>query len=395
MTILDSIAYIGTWGADLHGGDGEKSAEGGIKTFRASAGQFEQIATISPDVNAGIICVSSDKKYLYATDERKDWGGIQGNGGGVCAYKIENDGTLTFLNEVSSAGAYPCYIAIDAANKFVFICNHGNHEDVVTRAVKMESGGYRAERVFDEGSVAMFPVLADGKLGECCDVKVLQGSSVIEWYQWTAHPHSVKVDPSNKFLVSPDKGSDRIRVYRIDYVHGKLEEVHSEKAEPGSGPRHVAFHPSLPLMYVNGEQNSTVHSYRFDEETGALRPIDRAKTIPPDYAPANPNDHFAKNETADIRVHKSGKFLYVSNRGHNSIAPYMLDDAGNMTPLEFTPSGGEVPRAIQFNASGDLLYALNQRSGNVVEFSVDDENGALLATGYEIRLSNPVCMECR
>lgn len=383
-----SIAYIGAWGED--------GMEGGIEVFEIDDdNRLRFIANTSPIVNAGIICISPDKKYLYATDERKDFGGIYGNGGGVCAYKInQTDGTLVFLNEVSSVGAYPCYITIDKNQKFVFISNHGNHVDTVTRSYRSEDGSYKAKRTFDEGSIAMFPILEDGRVGECCDLKILDGNSIVEHYQWTPHPHSVKVDPSNTFLLSGDKGSDRVRVYRIDYQNGRLNEVHNEKAMPGSGPRHIVFHPTLPFVYINSELDSTVHSYRFYPDTGKLDHLVSAKTIPIPYYPPDPTDHFAKNETADIRIHKSGNFLYVSNRGHNSIAIFTLDKDGGIEALERPSSGGQIPRAINFDLSGDILYAVNQRSGNVVQFRVDGKTGLLSLTCYEIQLSShPVCME--
>lgn len=390
------IAYIGTWGSDIHGGDiGKEVSEGGIKTFLVDDNNhLELVANVSPNVNAGIICISPDKQYLYATDERKDLNGIHGNGGGVCAYKInQSDGTLEFLNEVSSAGAYPCYITIDESQKFLYVCNHANHEDVVTRSYLTQNGSYKAVRTFDEGSIAMFPIREDGRVGECCDLKVLTGSSIKDWFQWTPHPHSVKVDPSNNFLLSCDKGSDKIYVYRIDYENGRLIEVHCETAHSGSGPRHIAFHPTWPILYINGELDSTVHSYKFDFDSGKLQHLDVAKTIPIPYTPPDPNDLFAENATADIRVHKSGKYLYVSNRGHNSIAVFALDEFGKISPQERVSSNGEVPRAINFDLSGNILYAVNQRSGNITQYSVDENTGRLTDTGYELQVRNPVCME--
>ncbi len=390
------FTYIGTWGCDIQGGDkGKETSEGGIKTFLVNtADRLVMVANATPDVNAGIVVASRDGKFLYATDERKDLGGVHGNGGGVCAYKIDQEtGTLEFLNEVSSAGAYPCNITTDASGRYVFVSNHGNHEDVVTRSVKTEQDTYKAVRTFDEGSIAMFPILEDGSLGECCDLHVHEGSSVVDWYQWTPHPHSIKIDPTSQFVLSGDKGSDRIYVYRIDYAHSRMIEVHVEHADPGCGPRHIAFHPTLPYMYINSELNSTVHSYHFDFETGKLTSIASEDTIPRPYTPPDPTDHFANNETADIRVHKSGKHLYVSNRGHNSIAVFDLDESGGITKSERVFTGGEIPRAIQIDLSGDVLYAVNQRTGNIVQFRLDGPGGIPAATGYEIQLSNPVCME--
>ncbi|WP_019004502.1 lactonase family protein [Cohnella laeviribosi] len=389
-------AYIGTWGADLQGQEKKQQASGGgIKIYRVNPdGAFQYVATVSPEVNAGIIHISPDRRYLYTTDERKDLNGKYGNGGGVCAYRInQEDGTLEFLNAVSSVGPYPCYVVADRENKYAFVANHGNHEDVVTKVRITPDGKYEAVRVYDDGSIAMFLIKADGSLGECCDVKILEGKSVDGYFQRSPHPHSVWIDPTNRFLIIGDKGADSVIVYRIDYRNGKLIEASVFKSLPGSGPRHIAFHPELPVMYVNNEINSTVNAFRFDFDTGSIELIDTARTIPDPYIPPDPLDHFASNATADMRVHRTGKFLYVSNRGHNSIASYEIDRAGKLKLIGFTPTNGQIPRAINFDLTGDKLYAVNQRTGNIVEFLVDESTGELTPTGNELRLSNPVCIQ--
>jgi 6-phosphogluconolactonase len=389
-------AYIGTWGKDIQGNEKEQqSSEGGIKVFRVNDdGAFEFLAGISPEVNAGIMHISPDNKYLYATDERKDKNGQYGNGGAVCAYRInQDDGTLEFINEVSSVGAYPCYIVTDRRNRYAFVSNHGNHDDVVTKVVSDSNGGFKTVRVYDDGSIAMFPIRQDGSLGECCDLKVLEGGSVRERFQWSPHPHSVWLDPTETFLISGDKGSDKILIYHIDYEDGKLHESFVYRTKSGSGPRHIVFHPHLPVMYVNSEIDSTINAFLFNFENGSIKLIDTVKTIPDPYIPPDPLDHFAENATADIRVHYSGKFLYVSNRGHNSIASYKIDENGRLEFIEFTSTNGKVPRAINFDPSGNKLYAVNQRTGNIVQYVVCETTGKLRPTGYEFVLSNPVCLQ--
>lgn len=389
-------AYIGTWGADIQGDEKEHEvAEGGIKTYRVKYdGTFEFLANISPDVNAGIIHISSDKKYLYATDERKDLGGRYGNGGGVCAYRInQEDGTLEFINSVSSVGSYPCYIVADNKNRYAFVSNHGNHFDVVTKVQLNSKGVYEAVKVYDDGNIAMFPINSDGSLDECCDVKVLSGNSVKDVYQWSPHPHSVWLDPTNKFLISGDKGTDKVRVYSIDYINGKLHEVSVYNTIPGTGPRHIAFHPSLPVIYVNSEINNTLNAFEFNFQNGEMKLIDTIRAIPYPYIPPDPLDHFANNETADLRVHHTGKFVYLSNRGHNSIACYKIHENSRMELIEFVPSNGEIPRSINFDLKQEKLYAVNQRTGNIVQFLVDETTGKLTPTGYELLLNNPVCIQ--
>lgn len=395
-TTYNQYVYIGTWGSDIQGNENaQQASEGGIKSYGIGVNDtFDFLSNVSPEVNAGIIYIARDKHFLYAVNERKDINGSYGNGGGVCAYGInQEDGTLEFINEVSSIGAYPCYITADAENRCVFIVNHGNHDDVVTKARCNEHGIYETYKMYDDGSIAMFFIGEDGSVGECCDVKIFHGNSVDRQFQSSPHPHSVCVDPSNKFVVVADKGCDKIIVYHIDYQRGKMEEVVCYDTLPGTGPRHIAFHPYLKIMYVNSEISSTVNAFEYDFEIGKIELIDTIKTIPKSYRPLDPSDHFASNSPADIRVHNTGKFLYVSNRGHNSIASYRLDDQGRMTLINFTFTNGEVPRAINFNVDEDKIYAVNQRSGNIVRFNLDEKSGNLDLEDFELKLNNPVCIQ--
>jgi len=385
---MKQVAYIGAWGADLQGVNNPADGDGGIKVYAGDTSGWSRTGSVTPQVNAGGMCIVGN--YLYATDERKDFGGVHGNGGGVCAYRIGEAGMLTFLNEVSSAGAYPCHIATDSRRRYAFAANHGNHEEVVTKGVRTASGAYVARRVFDEGSVAMYPIGRDGSLGECVWLEVLEGGSVLPFFQDTPHPHSVCLDPTEQFLLSGDKGGDRICVWRVDYEKGSLQRVWEQRTEAGSGPRHLAFHPSLPVLYCNSEQDNTVHAYDFHFETGQMSHICGAATVPADYRPGTGGDMFDNNQTADMRVHKSGKFLYVSNRGHNSIAAYRIDSAGRLRLIEITPSGGEIPRAMNFDLPGDTLYVVNQRSGAVVPFGVDGETGRLARKTGPITVANAV-----
>lgn len=383
------VIYVGAWGADIQGVNNPEAGDGGIKTYDAAT--FERVGKDTPEINVGSIAVARNGQCVYATDERKDLGGIHGNGGGIAAYVADESGKLSFLNEVSSAGAYPCYITVDSQNRYAFAANHGNHEEVITRSVKTEQGTYVAKRFFDEGSLAMFPIQADGSLGECCELKVLEGSSELPLFQWTSHPHSVCLDPSEKYLLCADKGCDLIRVYEIDYQAGALKEAWVQETEKASGPRHIAFHPKLPMLYCNSEQNHTVHSYSFDQQTGQLTHLDRVETVSDDYQPKDdPTDIFAHNQTADVKVHKSGNFMYVSNRGDDSIAAYRLSDSGKMDLIEIVSSGGQIPRSINFDLAGEHLYVVNQRSGTINQFFVDEATGKLKNTGSEIEVNNPV-----
>ena len=392
-------AFVGTWASDLHVENNSKSSSGGIHVFSLDQenGQLTYLSNVSSDVNAGILCISPDQQYLYSVNERKDLDGIQGNGGGVCSYAIEpKTGSLRFINSTQSMGAYPCYITIDGTGSYVFVCNHGHHTDVITRVIKNNDEKFVVKAQYDEGNVVMFPVREDGGLGDACDVKLLTGSSVDPFFQATAHPHSVNVDPSSTYVIACDKGADKIVIYKINYGRQKLvPNVPPYLATlPGTGPRHLAFHPSLPYLFVNNETNSSISSYLFDSNTGDLVFVDSQTTIPADYVPADPYDQFARNQTADIQVHPNGRFVCVSNRGHNSIATYQIDEvSAKLSLVGYTPTRGEIPRAIGFDPSGRYLFVANQRTGNIVSFLVDTESGNLKPTGTTTHISNPVCIK--
>lgn len=278
-------------------------------------------------MNAGIVCTSHDKRFIYTVDERKDLGSRRGAGGGVYSFAIEQDtGSLRLINKTESMGAYPCFITTDATGSYVFVCNHGNHTDVVTRVVVRE-GKFEVLAQYDDGTVAMFPVREDGGLGEVRDVQILTGSSFNPTYQASPHPHSINVDPTSKFVIVCDKGADKIIVYRIDYENGRLvpNSPPHISTDAGYGPRHLVFHPSLNYVFICNETNSSVSSYAFDHHSGTLTFINNLATIPADYVPKNPSDPFASNYPADIQVHPSGGFVCVSNRGDNSIAECVND----------------------------------------------------------------------
>jgi 6-phosphogluconolactonase len=304
-----------------------------------------------------------------------------GNGGGVAAFKIDRlTGAVTFINEVPSGGAYPNYIVTDKQNRYAFVGHHGHHEDVVTKSVLTERGTYIGQRFFDEASVAMYPIREDGSIGECCDLKILTGSSINYRGQWTAHSHSVRLDPSDRYLLTCDKGSDFMKVYRIDYENGRLTEVCTLKTEIGMQPRHMVFHPALPILYVCAEAHGYVCAYTFDNETGQLEFFDREPTVPPYFT--------GIVKPADIKIHHSGRFLYVSNRVYNTIGCLHVDDEGRMKLFDNIPCGGANPRGMNFDLSGDVLYVVNV-SGNIVPFNVSLETGGLHHTGYQLVEKTP------
>ena len=387
---MKEIALIGSWGTDIQGVNKPGEGEGGVGSFLVTDDGLQFISRAARAVNAGGMCVTKDGRFVYSTDERKDRDGYHGSGGGICAYRLKTDGSVEFINSVSSAGAYPAYCTVDSRSRFVFAVNHGNHEEVVSRSVRYEDGTFGCERVYDEGSLGMFPIREDGSVGPCCELAGFRGHGTVEWFQWTSHPHSVMLDPSERFVLVGDKGCDMVRIYRVDYENAKLEALEPCKLPDGTCARHIAFHPTLPVLYCNGESGNTVNLLSFDRETGHMEVLQTIGTLPEDYVPReDPSDPFAHSQTADLRVHQSGKYLYVGNRGDDSIACYRLDIKGKMSLMEIVPCGGAIPRFMNIDPEGKYLYSVNQRANNVVQFTVDWETGLLSPTGHVLKVNSP------
>jgi 6-phosphogluconolactonase (cycloisomerase 2 family) len=201
------------------------------------------------------------------------------------------------------------------------------------------------------------------------------------------HPHYVGFDPSARFLLAPDRGTDRTLIYRLDLVSGKLVPNNPAFAtsRPGAGPRHLAFHPTKPWAYLCGELDSTVTAYAWDAARGELKPFQVITTLPEDYVGAN--------TTAEIQFAPSGRYLYVSNRGHDSIALYGVDQAsGKLGPIGWESTRGRTPRFFGLDPTGRLLYAANLDSDNIIAFRVDTETGKLTPTGQAVETASPSCI---
>ena len=338
-----------------------KAEDNGIHHFKVdtASGALTAAGGASGVANPSFVAVSPDKKFLYAIGET---GGKKG--GAVASFSIdEKTGALTKLSESNSGGAGPCYVTADKSGKVVLVANYSG------------------------GSIASLPVSADGKLSEPATFVQHTGSSVNKGRQGEPHAHSINVSPDNKFALAADLGLDKILVYRLDAENGTMKANDPAFGElpPGSGPRHLAFHPSAKYVYVCGEMTSTVHAYAWDGEKGSLALLQSLSTLP---------EPVKGNSTAECQVHPSGKFVYVSNRGHNSIAVFKVDEAtGKLTAAGHCPTGGKTPRNFCVDPSGQILIAANQDSNNVVVFKIDAATGMPKATGHEVSVPKPVCVK--
>ncbi len=380
-------AYVGSWTQGPFGVGGG----GGIQVYAVdmSDGSLTQVSRTGPEfenLNAGYLCISPDGRFLYSTNEIKNLNSEFGGGGGLLSFSINrNDGSITHMNTQPSMGVNPAYITIDATGTRVLTSNHGNYDPVVR--VTERKGVPKIEKVYDDGTVAIYPVRDDGTLAPASDVVVLErlsGPDPIA--QQSAHAHSVNFDPSNSFVIVCDKGADRIYTYRVDPGSFTLTDEKFFETVPGISPRHSAFHPTRPYVFVINERASTVSSLEYDASTREVNHIQSIATIPSDFT--------TRNTTADIRVHPNGRFVYGSNRGHDSIAIYSVDEAtGELMTIDIVSTLGQTPRGFNFDPSGRYIFVANQGSNSIVTFEVNPDSGMLTPTGAEAEALKPACIK--
>lgn len=333
-------------------------------TETGKAGKPELAAEVK---NPPFLAIHPSGKFLYSVGEIEQSGE---NGptrvGAVNALAIDAaTGRLSLLNQQPSKGKGPCFVSLDRSGKLAFVANYGS------------------------GDIAVLPIDSDGRLRPASDYVKHEGSSVNPSRQKEPHAHSIGVDPSGKFVLACDLGADRIFVYRLNADDGKLEpnDPPAGMANPGSGPRHFAFHPSGKFVYVINEMLLTVTAYAWNASTGAMQPIETVSTVPTGISGS-------QYSTAEVVVHPSGKFLYGSNRGHDTIAVFTIDPStGKLTSVGHVPTGGKTPRNFNIDPTGKWLLAANQNSDSIHVFRIDEESGKLTAAGEVIEVPTPVCLK--
>ena len=284
----------------------------------------------------------------------------------MSAFAIASDGGLTRLGDQSSRGAGPCYVSVDRSGRAALVAN------------------------YDGGSVALLPIAGGGELAPATSVDQHRGHGPDAERQEAAHAHCIVSDPSNHFALAADLGLDRVMLYRLDADAKTLRRVEEGDAtlSPGAGPRHLAFHPTQPLVYVVGELDSTVTTLRFDASAARLTPIESRSALPAGWR--------GKSFAADIHIAPSGNVLYVSNRGHDSIAVFSIAAGSGAITLEQTIStGGEWPRNFSLDPTGRWLLVANQNSGSIVVLARDRRTGRLSSTSQRLEIASPVCVRFR
>jgi 6-phosphogluconolactonase len=338
----------------------------GIYVYRmdAETGALKQVHVTEGISNPSFLAVHPNRKYLYAVNEVAETSGVPG--GALTAYSINGKtGELTRLNQQSTGGPGPCHVVVDATGKYAIVANYSG------------------------GSVCVLPLNADGSLKPYSHfIQHQGGTKVNERRQEKAHAHSVNLDAGNKHAVIADLGMDKWLVYDLDLKNGKLalSEKSSIASAPGAGPRHFDFHPNGKYAYGINELGSTVTAFRYDAASGKLTETHTLSTLPKGWE--------GTNHTADIHVHPNGKIVYGSNRGHNSLAIFTLDEAnGRLKFVGNQSTGGKTPRNFAIHPAGRFLYAANQDTDNIIQFEINTATGELTPVGQETKVGMPVCLK--
>jgi 6-phosphogluconolactonase len=348
------LVYIGTY---------TKTEEQGIHWLKLemATGKLTAVGKLAGQKNPSFLAIHPNKKFLYAVNEIGNYKGEKA--GGVSAYSIDpKTGALTFLNQQSSKGGAPCHLVVDATGRNVLVANYTG------------------------GSVASLPISRKGRLRKASSFIQHEGSSILKPRQASPHGHSINVSPGNKFAVAADLGLDKVLVYGFDAKGGKLTDAGFAKVAPGAGPRHFAFHPNGKFAYVINEITLTVTAFAWDEEKGKLGELQTITTLPVERGKGM--------STAEVQVHPSGKFLYGSNRGHNTIAVFSIDGkTGKLKAVQHQSTLGKTPRNFGIDPTGKFLIAANQSSGDVFTFHINQDTGELKPTSHSVKVPMPVCVK--
>jgi 6-phosphogluconolactonase len=364
------FAYVGT---DTLPVDGPANGKGiYLSEVDAESGELKQLKLAVETPSPSWLALHPSGKYLYAVNELSTY---EGNSGSVTAFAIERSTReLRLLNTVNSRGAAPAHMSIDRTGKFAFVANYGG------------------------GSIAVLPILPDGRLDSACFVhkdedslgpkhatNAPAGSFAISGHD-APHAHMIEADPQNRFVLYTDLGQDRIYVNRLDKASGKLTPATTPfvSLPPGDGPRHFAFHPGGRWFYSIQEEASTVAFFRYDAQTGALAHQQTLSALPKGYE--------GTNFCSEIAIAANGRFLYAANRLHDSIATFAIGSDGMLRHLDDTPTEGDYPRHIALAPDGLILDACNQRSDVITIFRVSESDGRLAFTGKYEAVGSPTCI---
>ena len=351
------LVYVGTYTA---------GSSKGIYDYRfdAKTGQLTPIGVAAEVVNPSFLATDPQHRFLYAVTEMGQAHGPDAHktNGSISSFAIDRKtGALTFLNKVDSSGGGPCHLVVDKTGKMLFVANYGS------------------------GSVASFAIKPDGSIGERTGFDQHTGSSVDPARQKGPHAHAVVLSPDNRFLFVPDLGMDQIKIYRVDAAKGTFtpNDPPFATVKAGYGPRHFTFGRGAKFAYAVCEMGSSVAVFSYDPAKGSLTPVQTISNLPSDFK--------GVNNSAEIEVDRSGRFLYASNRGNDSITVFAIDPVkGTLTNVQVVPTQGSMPRNFAIDPTGKYLIAANQKSNNMVVFAIDPKDGQLKPAGQTLDISSPV-----
>lgn len=352
-----ALVYLGTYTNAKSGSEGIYISE-----FDGNSGALSTPRLVAELANPSFLAIHPNRETLYAVSEvsRTD----DSPGGSVTAYRIDSrTGDLEKLNQQPSGGAGPCHLSVEPAGRAVIVANYGG------------------------GSCAAYPIEEDGSLAPAGTVIQHEGSSINPKRQAAPHAHSANPSPDGKFAFVTDLGTDTIEIYTLDATKGTLAPHQTVKVDPGSGPRHFTFHPEGKFAWVINELALTLTGFRYDASLGSLAPIETIPTLP----------ESERNQpglsTAEVQVHPEGRFLYGSNRGHDSISVFRIDsDSGALAFVGITPLQQKTPRNFRIDPTGKYLLAAGQASNSIRVFAIDTVTGTLEPTPHEIQVGAPVCV---
>ncbi len=335
----------------------------GIYAFRFNdrTGALTAIGLAAETVNPSFLAASPDKRFVFTVNETASYGG--GRAGSVTSFAVNAArGSLTQLSVASSRGADPCHLAVDRTGRFLAIAN------------------------YSAGNVAVLRIGADGRLGASTSVQAHRGSGPNTARQAGPYAHAVLFSADNRFLLAADLGIDRLLVYRFEEKTGVItpHDPPDARLAPGAGPRHLAWHPGGRLAFSIDELASTITTFSWDASRGALNTGVTVRTLPADFTGAS--------FTAEIEMHPSGRFVYGSNRGHDSIAVFAVGAAGALALVEIESTRGRTPRSFTIDRTGRWLLAANQESGTIAVFQINQETGALVPVGEPAEVPSPVSL---
>jgi 6-phosphogluconolactonase len=330
--------------------------------FDATSGHMAFLGIAAQVPSPTFLAVTPNQRFLYAVNAISDYQGR--SSGSVSAFSINaKTGKLLLINAQPSGGTGPCYLTLDKSGKNLLVAN------------------------YKSGTIGVLPLLRNGRLGTITSIiqHVGRGTNLVR--QEGPHAHSIETSNDNRMAISADLGLDKLFVYRFDATKGTLTEdpESSISMDPGAGPRHIVFHPNGRLVFVISEMGSTVSVFRYAAGTGHLRQTQTVSTLPLTFR--------GNNDASELAVSPNGKFLYASNRGHNSIAVFAIDrSTGKLKLISITASQGKTPRHFGIDPTGAFLLVANQESNNIVSFRINRKNGKLTPSGELRQVPFPFCV---